>query len=350
MAGLRKLKGKYYARLRVDGKEKLLPLKTSHKPEADKRLKLVNEREWLVIAGLEKETLAKGLPSVKEAIDLFVSQAQNKGLAPKTLLSYSNALRQFGRVIGRSKRIDRITKNDCERVIDYLTTHYAPASVNSMIKSINTFLNWARDKYVVDMPPKIRELRVEKKLPEFLSPDELDKIYDLCDDPKMRATFRVYEYTGIRLRELHNCVLDDCVSGKYIKLTRTKGKKERIIPIPPEIVDDFKLAMLGPYRHDPEKCEPYRPDFISKSFSKLRKKAGVSSNKTIHSLRHTFALRKLLELGNIYLVMQMLGHADVKTTQVYLEFPEGYLKEVFSTWLPNIKNKEKQNHQIAVNA
>jgi len=134
---------------------------------------------------------------------------------------------------------------------------------------------------------------------------------------------------GIRLRELHNCILDNSTNGKYIKLVNTKGMKERIIPIPPEIVDDFKIAKCGPYKYNPEIKEPYKPDYISKTFSYLRTEAGVSSNKTIHSLRHTFALRKLLELGNIYLVMQMLGHADVKTTQIYLEFPKDYLKEVF---------------------
>jgi len=52
-----------------------------------------------------------------------------------------------------------------------------------------------------------------------------------------------------------------------------------------------------------------------------------------------FSLRKLLEWGNIYLVMQALGYADVKTTQIYLEFPEGFLKDVFSDWIPDVKNR-----------
>ncbi len=56
-------------------------------------------------------------------------------------------------------------------------------------------------------------------------------------------------------------------------------------------------------------------------------------------LRHTFVLRKFLEWGNIDLVMQALGHADVKTTQIYLEFPEGFLKDVFSDWIPDVKNR-----------
>ena len=83
----------------------------------------------------------------------------------------------------------------------------------------------------------------------------------------------------------------------------------------------------------------YKPDHISRTFSKLRDKADISSNKSLHSLRHTFALRKLLELGNIYLVKEMLGHSSVNTTQIYLQFPKGYIKEVLADWLPQINDK-----------
>lgn len=149
------------------------------------------------------------------------------------------------------------------------------------------------------------------------------------EDGKMLSTFKVYEHTGIRLRELHNCELDITDNGTFIKLRRTKAKRERIIPIPIEIAEDFKITVNGGV---------YKPDRISKNFSKLRDLAKVGSNKTIHSLRHTFALRKLLELGNIYLVKELLGHSNVNTTQIYLEFPNGFIKEVFSDWLPQIEN------------
>lgn len=87
----------------------------------------------------------------------------------------------------------------------------------------------------------------------------------------------------------------------------------------------------------------YKPDRISKTFSKLRNLAKVGSNKSIHNLRHTFALRKLLELGNIYLVKELLGHSSVTTTQIYLDFPNGFIKEVFSDWLPQIENNINKN-------
>lgn len=109
---------------------------------------------------------------------------------------------------------------------------YKRPTVNSYLKSINAFFSWAERKYKVELPPRIKLVKYERALPEFLKPDELDSIYILCKDEKMLSTFKVYEHTGIRLRELHNCELDITDNGTFIKLRRTKAKRERIIPIP----------------------------------------------------------------------------------------------------------------------
>ena len=364
MAGMRKLKGKYYARVRMNGREKLVPLNTTTIEMANRRLKFVNEREWFLKIGWEKQFDLEPLPAISKAVDVFLKESRNKGLAQKTIDHYRYVLDHLMNVIKATWKITEITENRCKDLLSYLRERCSVPTVNSYLKTINTFLNWARKRYNVEMPPKIKELPEEKKLPEFLTPDELDRIYDLCEDPKMISTFKVFEHTGIRLRELHNCELDASVSGNYVKLKNTKGKRERIVPIPPEIVEDFKRAKFGPQRHYPSKYEPYKPNYISQTFTELRRKAVLiayaesldkdidelteedrqialvqSGRKSLHSLRHTFALRKLLEWGNIYLVMQALGHADVKTTQVYLEFPEGFLKDVFSDWIPDVRNR-----------
>ena len=364
MAGLRKLKGKYYARVRMNGREKLIPLNTTTIEMANRRLKFINEKEWFLKIGWEKQFDLEPLPILSNAVIAFLKESRGKGLAQKTVDHYRYVLDHFMVVIKGTWRITEITENRCKDLLSNLRERYSIPTVNSYLKTINTFLNWLKKQYDVDLPPKLIEIRSEKKLPEFLTPDELDRIYDLCEDPKMISTFRVFEHTGIRLRELHNCELDESVSGNYVKLKNTKGKRERIVPIPPEIVEDFKRAKFGAQRHYPSKYEPYRASHISHTFTDLRRitvlKAYAESldkeideltekdkqialvqsgRKSIHSLRHTFALRKLLEWGNIYLVMQALGHADVKTTQIYLEFPEGFLKDVFSDWIPDVRNR-----------
>ncbi len=329
MIGLRKLKGKYYGRLRLNGKDTLLPLNTSYKAEADRLIKMYNEKEALIKAGLIDTLERDKLPTLNEAIYVFLEESNNNGLNPKTVKHYNYALKHLHNNINNIS-VNRITESDCAKLKTFLLKTYKRPTVNSYIKSINVFLSWAEKKFKISLPLRIQLVKSEKILPEFLTPAELDRIYRLCVDEKMLSTFKIYEHTGIRLRELHNCELDITNSGTYIKLRRTKGKRERIIPIPVEVVEDFKIAVRGSI---------YMPDRISRAFSKLRDKANINSNKSLHSLRHTFALRKLLELGNIYLVKEMLGHSSVNTTQIYLQFPKGYIKEVLADWLPQINSK-----------
>lgn len=334
MIGLRKLKGKYYGRLRLNGKDKLLPLNTSYKAEADRLIKRYNEKEALIKAGLLENLEADRIPTIIQAVHVFLNESTNNGLNPNTVKHYGYALQQLSKIANTNVSVGRIAESDCNKLKTHLLKEYARPTVNSYLKSINVFLSWSEKKYKVELPPRIKLVKYERTLPEFLKPDELDSIYILCKDEKMLSTFKVYEHTGIRLRELHNCELDITDNGTFIKLRRTKAKRERIIPIPKEIAEDFKITVNGGI---------YKPDRISKTFSKLRNLAKVGSNKSIHSLRHTFALRKLLELGNIYLVKELLGHSSVTTTQIYLDFPNGFIKEVFSDWLPQIENNINKN-------
>ena len=128
------------------------------------------------------------------------------------------------------------------------------------------------------------------------------------------ATFRIYEATGLRLSELFQSRL----TGDFITVEQSKGRKQRIIPIPADRIQDYLLATTN----------PYSTGFISHSFHDACKKSGLTG-KTIHSLRHTFALRKLLETNNLQLVKELLGHSSVKVTEIYTAIPPDFLAQIF---------------------
>ena len=90
--------------------------------------------------------------------------------------------------------------------------------------------------------------------------------------------------------------------------------------MPIEIEEDFEIATT----------DPYLPERITRNFTRLRKKAGVVEGKTLHSLRHTFAARTLIKTNNPYVVKSVLGHQSLSTTEIYLNFPEDYLKEMLT--------------------
>ena len=126
---------------------------------------------------------------------------------------------------------------------------------------------------------------------------------------------------GVRRNELFKCSLE----GSYLHLRETKGRRERLVRIPPDRIPDFILATE----------HPYHPDFISHAFTRAMREAKISPNgRSLHSLRHTFALREYYRTGDIYYVKGLLGHSAVATTERYLKFPDGYLEGIFGKWVP----------------
>jgi len=184
-------------------------------------------------------------------------------------------------------------------------------------------LNWLeKEKFILEAP-KIEQVKVDTPLPKFLTPAELDKIYSFTSDEKLLATFRVYEGLGLRLNELQHAELE----GDFIKINAkdSKGRRDRIIPLPDDIKEDFAIATQ----------EPYRTDYVSKTFTKLAKKAGIT--RTLHSLRHTFALRTLMQTKDLNMVKELLGHSQISTTMIYTKFPKDYLKTVL---MDNMSDKK----------
>ena len=122
----------------------------------------------------------------------------------------------------------------------------------------------------------------------------------------MLATFKVLAETGLRPGELLNCSLD----GTHLPLRQTKNRRDRLVPIPPDLIPDILLAL----------DRPYKSGSVSRSFLRAIRKAGIPKNgRSLYCLRHTFATFLLkASNNNLKLVQTQLGHASIKTTQVYL--------------------------------
>lgn len=123
------------------------------------------------------------------------------------------------------------------------------------------------------------------------------------------------ETVTMRLSELKTSKLE----GNFIRVIG-KGNKERLIPLPISLHTDYQIAMAA----------NYKTERISRGFTHAVRKAQIKGNKSLHSLRHTYALLKLVELGEKHLVQELLGHSSVTVTEMYTKFPLDYLKEVFT--------------------
>ena len=122
--------------------------------------------------------------------------------------------------------------------------------------------------------------------------------------------------TGMRRSELFHCELKD----GYLHLHQTKGRRDRLVVLPPKLIEDYLLVTEN----------PYRPNTLTQAFSRAVRMAEVDpKGRSLHSLRHAFALQEYFRTGDIYFVKQALGHSHVTITERYLKFPIDYLQQVF---------------------
>lgn len=329
MAGLRKMRGKWYIRLRLHGfKEKLIPTLTGDERIARARLKQFEAEEWKVRAGIMEASELESI-SMRQAEKRFIDYCKNTGLRPKTIESYELALEDLKKIFKPSFPIRKISTqhiNDVkdmllkkERVLkDKTKRKLSHNTINIRLRNIGAFLGWlTREKYIL-LRPQVETLKVDKPSPKFLTYEEIKKIYAQTTDETLLAIFRVHEGLGLRLGELKQSEID----GDYVKISarNAKGRKDRFVPLPEDLREDYEIARNG----------SYTTEYITKSFTKCAKKAGIEPGKTFHSLRHTFALRTLLKTNNLALVKEALGHTDISTTMIYTNFPQDYLKSVLA--------------------
>jgi len=329
MAGLRKMRGKYYIRLRLAGKkEKLFPTFTTIEREAKARLKEFENNEWKVRAGLLADSELE-IINMGEAEKRFIAHCKNTGLRLKTIDSYELALKDLKKVFPRSFPVRKLSTEHINELRDKLLKQertlkdetkrkLSHNTVNIRLRNVKAFLNWlVREKHLSKLP-HVELLKVDKSNPKFLTANELEDIYSKTNDEILLATFRVYEGLGLRLGELKQSELE----GEHIKISaiNAKGRKDRYVPMPEDLLEDYEIAMNS----------KYSTEYITKHFTILARKAGIEPGKTFHSLRHTYALRTLLRTNNIALVQKALGHADISATMIYLDFPQDYLKSVLT--------------------
>ena len=324
MASLVKKRNKYYVRSRrPGGKEITIPTKTGNRREAERLLKIYNEREFLVNARLMKESELVIL-DLQDAVSRFIRDRKINGIRQSTIDSYQLSLDNLVDANTPSLQVSMLSKRHIQKMVEMLHEKkirdtkktIKDSTINIRIRSVNAFTNWLFQQGNILAPIKFKQIKLDEQLPKFLTPEELDEFYKKVDNPVLLSTFKVYEGIGIRLSELHNSHQE----GNYIIIPaeHSKSRRDRMIPIDEDTLAHYLIA----------KKNLYHPDTITKSFRKYADKAGLPGGKTLHSMRHTYALRTLQKTNNIVTVKELLGHQDIKTTLIYTKFPPEYISEM----------------------
>ena len=257
----------------------------------------------------------------------------NKGVSKNTYDAYKRDLIQFEEFIQKP-----IIEADTNDVIRFLSQIENKRSLNRKLSSINSFFDFAYKRNMVDEKLKIKQAKIPKNLPKFLTKDEILKAVEWIN-PEKNSWFELRDKalilflyaTGLRISEALNVKLSDLEDG-WVKVTMAKGEKQRIVPIAKAALDainDYlaKRPCMSEYLFVNKNCD--KLSRIS-AFNITKKYLGVSP----HVLRHSFATSLVLGGADLRVVQELLGHASLNTTQIYTHIQKENLKQSVLNYHP----------------
>ncbi|MBR0613498.1 site-specific tyrosine recombinase XerD [Bacillus safensis] len=279
-----------------------------------------------------------------------------RGLSENTIVSYKRDLQNYLSFLMTHEQLTDI--NDVTRlhIIHYLKQlkeegKSSKTSVRhlSSIRSFHQFL--LREKVTTDDPSwNIETQKTERTLPKVLSLGEVEKLLDTLNqhtpfDYRDKAMLELLYATGIRVSEMLDLTLADVHLTMGFVRCFGKGRKERIVPIGEAAASAIE-KYLEKGRSKLLKKQPSDALFLNhhgkkmsrqgfwKNLKKRAIEAGIQKELTPHTLRHSFATHLLENGADLRAVQEMLGHADISTTQIYTHVTKTRLKDVYHKFHP----------------
>ena len=280
--------------------------------------------------------------------------ASEKGLAVNTRISYKNDILQFLVFLEKNKKkINEITPIDIEKFTSKFTTQgLEKSTISRKMSALSHFFIFLLEENMIKRNP-INELDLPKqikKLPKILSVDQVEKLIKSSREDqsingiRLNTMIEILYATGIRVSELVEMKLSATYAEKNFLLVQGKGNKERLVPISENTegkIKDF-LKIRNKFLNNDSESKWLFP---SKQSSKghitrqrfnqllqtLCERVNLNNIKiSPHKLRHAFATHLLANGVDLRSLQQMLGHADISTTQIYTHVLKDRLKKLVS--------------------
>ena len=268
-------------------------------------------------------------------IEKFKQWLLSKRYSPSTIKTYSEALKSF-LIFYREKPIAEITNED---VIIYnneyiLKNNLSASYQNQIVNAIKLFFQTIREtKMMVD---KIHRPKRSKLLPNVLSKEEIKLILNAHNNLKHKMMLSLIYSCGLRRSELLNLKPIDIDSKRNIVLLKNaKGKKDRITPLSPIILEMLREYYIG-YKpkiwlfEGQNAGDQYSEQSLQSVLKQALQKVGIKKPVTLHWLRHSYATH-LLESGtDLRYIQELLGHSSSKTTEIYTHVSTKSLQQIKS--------------------
>ena len=268
-------------------------------------------------------------PVNQPAYTQYVAQLKLKAYSQNTIHTYTSEFAAYLKAL-KGVFVDKITP---ERLRSYFLycldiLKLSENTVHSRLNAIKFYYEQVRhrEKFFFDIP---RPQRPEK-LPKVLNDKEIKKIFDSTINLKHRMILKLTYGMGLRVSEVVKLKISDIDSSRMqVFIEAAKGKKDRYVNLPHSILEDlrkyYKEYRPVKYLFEGQNGGQYTVRSVQAVFKTAMKKARINKRIGVHGLRHSYATH-LLEAGTeMSFIQSLLGHTDIKTTQIYAK---GGRKEV----------------------
>ena len=286
---------------------------------------------------------------MNKELDDFINYLEyERNYSNNTIIAYKNNILQLINYL-ESININDIRCVKYETIRGYLSylheNKYKSKSISRMISSMRSFFKYLKVENIITNNPMtlISNPKLEKKLPKYLTINEIEKILsvpDMNDKVGIRDAFilELLYVTGIRVSELVNIKLNDIESSENRIKIFGKGNKERYVLYGSRCSNLLKkyLSVRNSFLKFPSEYlllsktgRKINTREIRNIINRIKTKAGISISISPHTFRHTFATHMLNEGADLRAVQELLGHENLSTTTIYTHLTNEKLRRTY---------------------
>ena len=304
-----------------------------------------------------------------EWIPRFIQYLKMRNYSEKTLRSYDLTLRRFGQYLWltRSYRGDlskkwdhkellrletdvRITASDISRYLEFISSkrQYHATTYNRILSSLSSFYRFLLMQGVIDANPvpRVDRPKVKEKELKYLKHSQVMRLLQSIQDERDRLMIRIIYAIGVRVSELCTMNVEDVDFDDQMIRVLGKGGKVRMVFVDEETLEE--IARLIGNRLSGPLFPGQGGNHISPRTVQLIFKKYAPPGITPHKIRHSYASELYRRSRNLRVVQENLGHASIKTTEVYLHTDVDERRQVYREFFPLANLNRRQIQQSGV--
>ena len=284
----------------------------------------------------------------KQLKQFFKFLETDKRASNNTLQSYKRDLMQFEKyLVENDIKYNKVTEKDIKNYVEYLTElGRKPSTISRAIASVRAFYQYEIkiNKISTDPTLNIQSPKIEKRQPSVLTAKEVELLLEQPTDVDLKgirdkAMLEFAYASGMRVSEIIALNIKDVVFEEEIVVVNS-GSKKRMIPLGKmclnalkEYVEEARSVLVKSDKEEALFVNLNGKRLTRQGFWKIIKyyqeQANISKDITPHTLRHSFATHLLQNGADLKSIQMMLGHSDISSTQVYMQFQNGGLNDIY---------------------